>query len=173
LESLPNGLFGSTQKVEGKLFEGPLDALKMNAVSFKSVSIPGVGQIEVIWDEALDYQPLTDKVQAGFFGNSGVAWTSYSLLIEDAESAEYSNVRKNVKNANLVNGGTDKANTYYIKPEGSHVVFGYEQGRMADGDKTSFVQSSMKTMGRTFWAHSSSAALALDVTRQVWIELER
>jgi len=167
-------LFGTESKVTGKLFTGSLDALEMNVLKFKSVAIPGIGTIEVELDETLDYQGMTDKISAGFHGNKGVSRTSYSLLIEDANAALASNVNKRTTGTELVEGGMSNAPTYYIKPEGSHVVFGYEQGRMAnEGGQTSWVQSSLKTMGRSFWAHSTSAALALDVTNQIWIELDQ
>ena len=118
------------------------------------------------------YQPLADKQAQGFYG-TGVAWTSYSMIIEDATSPEYSNVANRVNNATLVEGGSQTSNTYYIKPTDGHLVFGYEQGRMANDGRTEYVQSSLKNMGRTFWAHSNSAALVLDITRQVVIELQR
>jgi hypothetical protein len=172
------GVFGTTTRVEGKLFEGDLDKLRMNTVSFESVTIPGIGRVELIYDETLDHDPMTDRISEGFSGSQGLADTSYSLLIEDASSSEYSNanVEKQVRGAKQVdlpqNMRKAKGTTYYIKPEGAHVVFGYEQGRMANEGQTSYVQSSMKTMGRSFWAYSNSAALELDVTKQVWIELE-
>lgn len=172
LANLPD-IFGNDSRVADKLFSGPLDNLELKPVVFRTVTIPGIGKITVEHDDSLNYQPLADRTSRGFYGNNGGAHTSFSMLIEDASSPEYSNVAKNVKGAELVKGGSAASKKYYIKPSGSHVVFGYEQGRMANEGQTSYVQSSLKTQSRTFWATSSSAALAVDVTGQVWIELER
>lgn len=166
------GLLGTTTRIESPL-SGSLGALDMDAVRFRSVKIPGIGKIKATLDDTLDYQPLVDKLSRGFYGDNGYAWTSHSAIIRDASSPAYSNVAKSVKNATLVEGGTVNSNIYYIKPEGAHVTFGYEQGRMANDGNASYVQSSLKAMGRTFWAHSSSACLVLDVSRQVTIELQR
>ena len=175
--NLPGFLFANDKTVEGSLFSGPLDALDMKAVMFRSVQIPGIGTIEVEHDETLDYMPMSDKMSKGFYGSKGVARTSFSLLIEDAGSAAASNVnvQKAVRGVSYDKApGTVKSTTYYVKPEGSHVVFGYEQGRMAgEGGSTFNVPSVMKNMGKTFWAYSTSAALELDITKQVWIELEQ
>lgn len=172
LQGMPAGLFGTDSQLTNKAFTGDLQNLKLQPIRFTSVSVPGIGAIEVVLDESLDYQPLADKQAQGFYG-TGVAWTSYSMIIEDATSPEYSNVANRVNNATLVEGGSQTSNTYYIKPTDGHLVFGYEQGRMANDGRTEYVQSSLKNMGRTFWAHSNSAALVLDITRQVVIELQR
>lgn len=179
LADLPGtDVFGSTKRVEGTLFEGPLDNLSMSVVQFRSVVFPGIGRVEVTYDETLDYDPMADRISTGFNGSQGFSDRSYSLLIEDASSSANSNVNvekqvRGAKQVALPEGMTKaKGTTYYIKPEGSHVVFGYEQGRMANEGQTANVQSSMKNMGRSFWAYSNSAALELDVTKQVWIELE-
>ena len=172
LTGMPAQMIGTDSQIQGKLFTGQLDNLHMNAVQITSVVVPGIGMIEVELDESLDYQPLADRFAQGFYGN-GYAHTSYSMVIEDATNPIYSNVTDRVKGGKLVENGSTAENIYYIKPEGSHVVYGYEQGRMANEGQTSFVQSSLKQMGRTFWATSNSAALILDTTRYVVIELQR
>jgi hypothetical protein len=153
------------------VFKGNLDELEMQAVVINSVLIPGIGRVIVEHDPSLDYQPLADRFSSGMYGE-GKAHTSHSMVIWDASSPEYSNVTSKVKNADLVEGGSMKSNIYYIKPEGAHVVYGYEQGRMADGSQTTNVLTSLKYMGKTFWATSQSGALVLDTTRYVVIELQ-
>lgn len=171
LTGLPAQMLGNDAQI-GKVFSGPLDNLSMHAVRITQVIVPGIGQIEVELDETLDYQPFSDRFSSGFYGNSGTAWTSYSMLIWDATDPQYTNVASKVKGADLVEGGSKASNIYYVKPEGAHVVYGYEQGRMANGSRTEEVQSSLKYMGRTFWATSHSSALVLDTTRFVSIELQ-
>ena len=94
------------------------------------------------------------------------------MVIWDCTNPEYSNVTSKVKNANLIEGGSNTANIYYVKPEGNHITYGYEQGRMANDGQFENVMSSLKYMGRTFWATSRSGALVLDTTRYVVIELQ-
>jgi hypothetical protein len=173
LNGLPAGMLGNDNQFKGPLLTGPLNALEMQPVVFSAVTIPGIGKIELVLDESLDYLPLTDRFAAGFYGEGGMAWTSYSMVIEDATDPYYSNVDDKVKGASLVEGGSKMSNIYYIKPEGQNVIYGYEQGRMADDGKYTNIVSSLKYSGRNFWATSHSAALMLDITRYVCIELER
>lgn len=170
LTGIPSAMVGSDAQIK-PLFTGQLDNLHMNAVVITSVQIPNLGTVEVEYDESMDYQPLADKYSQGFFGAGGFAHTSHSMVIYDASSPEYSNVEDKVKGAKLVSGGSKTSNIYYVKPEGPNVVYGYEQGRMANGDQTTNIQSSLKHRGRTFWATSHSAALILDTTKYVVIEL--
>lgn len=167
-------VLGTDRTLPQSPLQGDLSALTMKPIVFRTVNIPGVGLVEVEHDPALDYQPYADRFSSGFYGD-GMAHTSYSLVIWDATNPEYSNasIDSKVKGGKVMENGNNKANVYYIKPEGSHIEYGYEQGRMANGAKVSDVQSSLKQMGRTFWAHSQSAALVLDTTRYIVIELKR
>lgn len=171
VKALPEALLGTDAQIP-KVFSGSLDNLHMEAIMITSVVVPGIGTIEVELDESLDYQPLSDRFSAGFYG-SGYAHTAYSMVIEDATNPEYTNVNDVVDGAELVEGGSSNANIYYVKPEGDHLVYGYEQGRTANEGNSRYVQSSLKQMARTFWAHSTSASLVLDTTRYVVIELQR
>lgn len=170
LGALPQGALGTDAQIP-KVFSGNLDELKMAAVAIKSVPFPGIGYVEVEHDDSLDYQPLADRHNQGFFGE-GEAHTAHSLVIMDATRPEYSNVSQKVKGAELVKNGSQMANVYYVKTEGANVTYGYTQGRMADGGNTSNVLSSLKYMGKEFWAYNQSAALVLDTTRVIIIELQ-
>lgn len=172
LNGMPAGMVGSDGQLPGKLFSGSLDNLSMSAVAITAVMFPGVGKVTVEHDPSLDYLPTTDRHSSGFYGE-GFAHTSNSLVIWDVTNPEYSNVSSKVKNASLVEGGSKTSNIYYIKPEGQpHVTYGYEQGRTANKEQFENVASSMKQMGRTFWATSQSSALVLDTTKYVTIELQ-
>ena len=172
LGALPAGMLGTDSQIGQSVFSGSLDNLKMQAVMIKGVTFPGIGMVEVDHDASLDYMPLADKYSAGMYGE-GKAWTSHSLVMWDVTDGQYSNVSKKVKNANVVEGGNKSANIYYVKPKDGHLTYGYEQGRMPNGSEFQNVQTSMKVMGRSFWANSQSGALVLDTTRFVTIELDR
>jgi hypothetical protein len=172
LGALPQGMIGTDKTTKDTVFTGSLDNLRMQAVMIKGVVFPGIGMVEVEHDPSLDYQPLADRHSAGMFGE-GKAWTSHSLVIWDASDERYSNVSKRVKGAELVEGGNSNANIYYVKPKDGHLTYGYTQGRMPDSGQYENVASTMKVMGREFWATSQSGALVLDTTRFVTIELDR
>jgi hypothetical protein len=171
LNGLSTVMLGQNGQLPGTVFTGEMDNLAMKNVAITSVQFPNVGTVTVEHDPSLDYLPSTDRYSAGFYSD-GYAHTSNSLIIWDVTNPEYSNLNK-VKNADLVAGGSKQANIYYVKPEGaSHITYGYEQGRMANEQGGSNVQSSLKQMGKSFWAYSQSSALVLDTTRYVTIELQ-
>ena len=171
LAGLPAGLLGTSKQTEETVFSGPLNNLKMQAVAIKGVFFPGIGMVEIEHDPSLDYMPLADRRSAGMYGE-GLAHTTYSLMIWDVTDSQYSNVERRVKGATVVEGGNKNANIYYVKPKDGHVTYGYAQGRMPDSGQYENVQSTLKVMGREFWATSQSAALVLDTTRFVTIELD-
>lgn len=172
LSNLPAGMLGADAQIPA-VFSGPLNNLKMEYIAIKEVPIPGLGIVTVEHDPSLDYQPFSDRLGKGFYGNQSFAHSSYSLVIWDATSSEYANVEKSTKGMRVPEGANKRANMYYVKPEGSSVTWGYQQGRMADGASFNRVVSSMKNQGREFWAFNQSGVLLLDTTRYITIELAR
>lgn len=149
-----------------------LTELKVNPVRFVEAMFPGVGWVEVEHDPSLDYQPLTDRHSRGFYGEEGLADSSYSAVIWDATDPQYVDVSKTVGGASLVKGGNAKTNMYYVKPEGEGFYMGYSEGRWSP-NKATDIASSMKHMAREFWCHSVSAAWVKDISRFIIIELKR
>lgn len=149
-----------------------LTSLELEPVMFTKVNIPDIGVVEIEYDPSLDYQPLTDRFSSDFYGD-GYAWTTYSMKIEDASSAEYSNALTNLPSGTtLVGEGGKKENVFYVKPEGGSMWWGYEEGRY-NPEKASGIASSMKRMGREFWAHNISAGWVRDISKYICIELKR
>jgi hypothetical protein len=167
---IPSVLLGTDKQIQGTLFSGSLDNLSMGVVKITSAVLPGIGFVEVEHDPSLDYRPFADRRTTGFNGE-GLADTSWSLTIWDAMDSEYTNINDfNVKGAKLADGANGKNNMFYVKPTDGGLVYGFEQGRMANGDQNYNVQSSMKKMGREFWAVNQSAGLILDISRYVTIQ---
>lgn len=150
-----------------------LTSLELEPVMFTKVNIPEIGIVEIEHDPSLDYQPLTDRFEQGLYGD-GYAWTTYSMLISDAASSEYSNALTNLPSGTTLVGGDmgKRENIFYVKPEGGSMWWGYEDGRW-NPDKASGIASSMKRMGREFWAHNISAGWVRDISRYICIELKR
>ena len=174
LGSIPAGMLGVDKQIPETVFQGKLNGLEMKPVVIDAVTMPGIGKVVIEHDPSLDYQPMSDRFSAGMFGE-GFAHTAYSLVMWDVTDQEYSNVNtsKRVKGANVIKDGNKSANIYYVKPEGAHLTYGYNQGRMAHHDNPFDVMATTNHMGSTFWAYSQSAALVLDTTRYVVIELDR
>lgn len=163
---------GTDRALPSSPITGPLDGLTLNPVILKNVYIPEIGMVEIEYDPSLDYQVGADRFSRGFFGQ-GASKDSGSLVIWDASSDEYSNARTNLPaGTKLVDGGTNKSNIYYVKPEGENMWWGYEQGRW-NPNKASDIMSSAKTMSREFWVHSTSAAWVRDISKFLIIELKR
>lgn len=171
LTGLPQGMLGTDAQIK-PVFSGPLNDLKMQEVIITGATLPGVGMVELELDPTLDFDYFSDRSITGFYGGSGYADTSYSMVIYDATLPYYSNVEDVVRGAKLIEGGKTNANIYYIKPKGSNITYGHEQGRMQDEGQFERVVSSSKIMGKSFWAHNQSEALMLDTTRYITIELQ-
>lgn len=165
-------LMGTDRVLPSNPVSGSLNSLEIEPIMIKGVYLPEIGRVRIRREPALDYQPLTDRREAGFYGN-GHAWTSYSMIIRDAASSQYSNARVNLpSNVKLVDEGPKTADVYYVKPQGETLHWGYENGRYSP-DKAAGVVSSAKRMGYAFWAHSTSAAWVPDPSRTITIELRR
>lgn len=168
-----SGLLGNDRILPKSPISGQnLTSLRMEPVMFTEVNIPEIGMVKINHDPSLDYLPMTDRRGKGFYGNAGYAQTSYSMMVADASDSKYSNARTNLPSGvRLVQNGNAEANVYYVKPEGASMWWGYSEGRYSP-NKTSEIVSSMKHMGREFWAHSVSAGWVKDPTSRVIIELK-
>jgi hypothetical protein len=168
------GLTGDANLLPSPLISGSADSMKVNPFIFTEVLVPGIGMIQLELDHSLDYQPESDRFSQGYFGE-GFAWSTYSAVIYDCTSDEYSNAFSSLPN-NLtpVRDARLKSNVYYIKPEGIAMYWGTRNGRYDPNTATgSRIQSSMKSMGYEFWVHGQSALFMKDVTRYLVIELDR
>lgn len=164
-------LLGTDSKIQSPV-TGSLDMLKLATVAWKTVAIPDIGVIEVEYDPSLNYEMGSDRGTRGLYGK-GHGQDSYSLVIWDAGSPQSSNARTNLpQGTSLIEGGNAKSGIYYVKPQGEHMWWGFEQGRWAP-NKASDIMSSSKTMSREFWIHSTSAAWVTDVSAYLVIELKR
>ncbi len=180
--AMPAVMLGTASQVQGTVFTGALDDLKMNIVRITSANLPGIGWVELEHDASLDHRPFADRRTVGFNGE-GMADTAWSLTMWDVMDSEYTNLNDfNVKGAKLsdtladgsrAEGFNAKNNMFYVKPVDGGITYGFEQGRMAMGDQNYNVQSSMKKMGREIWCINQSAGLILDLSRYITIQKKR
>ena len=144
--------------------------LKLEPVRFTEAYIPGIGNIKVKHDPSLDNYPGADRFSKGFHQN-GFAHTTYSMVIYDVKSQEFSNNAKLPTNATLVDGGDEGSNMYIVKPEGAMTYFGSEGGRYNNMSATDIL-SSNKFQMQSWWIFSIAASWVRDLTRYVIIELD-
>lgn len=131
--------------------------------------LAGIGNVTVEHDPALDYD-FGDYIARGYSG--GYSKRSYSLIIMDMGSEEYSNLfNKDVLPKGqdvVVHPDARKKNMFLIKPKGRpDVSFGTQTGRMAGKG----VNSVSAEQGETFWANMQMDAWIPDLSRCILIEL--
>lgn len=161
-----------TDRVIPNPVTGTNSGLTLNPVIVSEVYIPEIGMVAIEHDPSLDYEAGSDRFTRGFVGQ-GFSKGSYSMVIYDASSDEYSNARQNLpQGTTLIDGGSKTANMYYVKPEGDAMWWGYENGRYSTKTASDIV-STGKHMSSTFFVHSASACWVKDPSKYVIVELKR
>lgn len=149
---------------------GDLMQLELVPIAFRKVFLPGIGNIIPIRDYTLDYMNEADRLSKGFHPYQK-SHTTYSAVIWDARSQEYSNNKTLPKGTSLVEGGNANAGIYLIKPKGEITISGNTNGRY-NPYKSSEILSSVKQRGNEYWAWNSVAVWLADPTAFVMIELD-
>lgn len=163
-------LLGSDRVLPKSPVSGDLYNLSMAPVRFVEVYLKDIGMVKIIEDPSLNYVHLTDKKLAGFGENS---WdhTAFSMIIWDAESAQYSNNRELPKGTEIIKGGNPTSNFYLVKPQGEFIYSGTERGRY-DYERATNIVSSSKFIQQSFWAYNNCSIWVRDVSKFVMIELD-
>ena len=102
--------------------------------------------------------------------HNGYSHTTYSVIITDTASQQYSNNEELPKGTKLVEDGDNGSNVYIVKPEGEMTFWGTTNGRY-DYRKSSDVQSSLKTISQEFWAFNIVSSWIKNPERVLMIEL--
>lgn len=149
---------------------GPNNALELGTVSIKSVTLPGIGKVIIEHEPSLDYIDMIDRSQ---LIDGMIPITSYSCIMEDLTSPEYSNAYAGIPNTAEARIGNMNSNVFYVKPDGGSMWWGYEQGRWSHRASAQELISSGSRLGESFWCHSISSCWVKDASRFVTIELLR
>lgn len=169
INNLPDAFFGQRGVIKGNLVEGKdLDNLKLNQIRFGEVFIPSVGYVSFRHDPSFDYQPLRNKIDAGYTAG-GYNNLSYCLMVDSVEMRNNNTFENIIGGAKLMDGGNKNSNFYYLKPD-NHFWWGRNYGRMNDGDKFTDLRASLRYMGNEFFAAIQSYILMVDTTATVIIE---
>ena len=160
-----------TDRIINPVVTGPNDALELGTVSIKSVVLPGIGKVIVEHEPSLDYVDMVDRSQ---LVDGTFPITSYSCIMEDLTSGEYSNAYAGVPASSEAKIGNINNNVFYVEPDGGSMFWGYEQGRWSSRNTgASEIVSSNPRMAEQFWCHSVSACWVKDASKFVTIELLR
>lgn len=166
LNRIPGKLLGDDRLISNPISGDNLN-LQLNPIMFKAVYLDGIGMVEIEHDSSLDFEQMSDR---RMLIDGEYAHTSYSLIMEDMTSQEYSNAFANIPDRSNAVIGNMNNNVFYVKPEGPSLFWGNSQGRYSSRS-ASQILSSRNTMDESFWCHSMSACWVMDNSRMVLIEL--
>lgn len=166
-----SGMLGADRMIPNpvKNLNDPMN-LEYGTFRFTKVFIEGLGHLEINHEPALDRMDKgVDRLHGGMHPK-GYSYTTYSVIVTDTASQEYSNNEELPKGTKLVEGGETGDNIYLVKPEGAMTYWGVTNGRY-DYRKSSDIQSSLKEIAQSFWAFNSCAIWMKDPSRVLMIEL--
>lgn len=166
LNHIPGKLVGTDRMINNPISGDNLN-LKLNPIMFTGVYLDGIGLVDIEHDASLDFEQMTDR---RMLIDGEYAYTSWSLIMEDITSTEYSNAFANIPDKSNAVLGNMNNNVFYVKPEGPSLFWGNSQGRYSSRTNSQIL-SSRSTMDESFWCHSMSACWVMDNSRMVLIEL--
>lgn len=143
--------------------------LSLSAIRFTKVYLPMIGMVEIERDVNLDYGLRGDRFETGM-NPDGAAHTTYSMIIWDASSEQYSNnSTSNIPDGTkLVEGGNSNSNIFLVKPEGPVMYSGRTTGRY-DSRRSSDIMASSKYMSEEYFAYNVSDIWIKDPSKIVMI----
>lgn len=143
--------------------------LSMLPVRFTNVYIPMIGMVEIERDVNLDYGLRGDRFETGMHPD-GAAHTTYSMIIWDAASQDYSNNQSSnlPQGTQLAEGGNANSNIFLVKPQGPVMYSGRTTGRY-DSRKSSDILASSKYMDESYFAYNISDVWVKDPSKIVMI----
>lgn len=166
-------LLGTDGQIPRSPIEGQLDGLTLKTVKIKQVFLPGIGNVEVEHDMALDYLgSRADRLQAGM-NPQGKSHGSFAMVIWDARNQSYSNNRFIPKGAEFVEGAPEKASVYLIKRPGDMIYSGSTNGYYDPNNSSNILSSGNKKRFVDYWSWDTGVAYWLqDPSSFVMIELQ-
>lgn len=167
---------------DGQLGISPIDAsiddlgnieMKLRALKVAQVFLPGIGNVEVEYDPALDYLGnVADRLAAGMHPN-GKSHGAYAMVIWDARKQSYSNNRYQPKGHDFVEGAPENSSVYLVKRPGEMIFSGRTNGYYDPYRTSDILSSGNKQRFVDFWSWDSGCAYFLaDPSAFVMIELK-
>ena len=165
-------LFGTDGQIPTSPITGSLDALTLKTVKIQQVYLPGIGNVEVEYDPALDYLGnVADRLAAGMHPQ-GKSHGAYAMVIWDARKQSYSNNRYTPKGVDFVEGAPENSSVYLVKRPGDMIYSGRVNGYYDPYRTSDILSSGNKQRFVDYWSWDSGCAYFLaDPSAFVMIEL--
>lgn len=166
-------LLGTDGQIPRSPISGPLDGLVISPVKIKQVFLPGIGNVEVEYDPALDYLGnMADRLNSGMHPQ-GKSHGSYAMVIWDARKQSYSNNKYQPKGVDFVEGAPENSSVYLVKRPGDMIFSGRTNGYYDPHVTTNILSSGNKQRFVDYWSWDSGCAYFLtDPSAFVMIELQ-
>ena len=166
-------LLGTDGQIPQSPISGPLDALKLAQVKIAQVFLPGIGNVEVEYDPALDYLGNNADRLASGMHPQGKSHGAYAMVIWDARKQSYSNNRYTPKGHEFVEGAPEDASVYLVKRPGDFIFSGRTNGYYDPYITQNILSSGNKQRFVDYWSWDSGCAYFLrDPSSFVIIELQ-
>lgn len=146
--------------------------MKLRALKVSQVFLPGIGNVEVEYDPALDYLGnVADRLQAGMHPQ-GKSHGAYAMVIWDARKQSYSNNRYQPNGVDFVEGAPENSSVYLVKRPGDFIFSGRVNGYYDPYRTSDILSSGNKQRFVDYWSWDSGCAYFLaDPSAFVMIEL--
>lgn len=165
-------LFGTDGQIPTSPITGALDSLTLKTVKIQQVFLPGIGNVEVEYDPALDYLGnVADRLASGMHPQ-GKSHGAYAMVIWDARSQSYSNNKYTPKGVDFVEGAPENSSVYLVKRPGDMIFSGRVNGYYDPYRSSDILSSGNKQRFVDYWSWDAGAAYFLaDPSAFVMIEL--
>lgn len=177
-ESNLTNLYGTDGQLDKSPITSTIDKMgnleiTKRALKIKKVFLPGIGNIEVEYDAALDYLGSTsDRLQGGMHPQ-GKSHGSYAMVIWDARNQSYSNNKYTPKGVDFVEGADEDASVYLAKRPGDLIFSGRTNGYYDPTRSSEILSSGNKQRFSSHWCWDAGCAyFLLDPSAFVFIQLQ-
>jgi hypothetical protein len=163
-------LLGSDRVLPKNPVSGDLMNLKVEQIRVTNIYLSGIGQVNIIEDQSLNYMGMADRNLYGMHAN-GYAHSTYSMVIYDAMDKKYSNNTSMPKGTKMIDSGNSEANVYLVQPKEDKIYWGRENGRYSSMSARDIVASN-KFRTESFFIYGAASVWVKDPTKFVMIELD-
>lgn len=146
--------------------------MKLRALKVSQVFLPGIGNVEVEYDPALDQLGnVSDRLRKGMHPN-GKSHGAYAMVIWDARNQSYSNNKYQPKGTKFVEGADENSSVYLVKKPGDLIFSGRTNGYYDPYVTSNILSSGNKQRFVDYWSWDSGCSyFLLDPSAFVMVEL--
>ncbi len=177
-ESNLTNLYGTDGQLQNSPISSEVDqfgniAITKRAIRIKQVFLPGIGNVEVEHDHALDYLGnMSDRLSSGMHPQ-GKSHGAHAMVIWDARKQSYSNNKYTPKGATFIEGADEDASLYLVKRPGDMIFSGRTNGYYDPHVTSNILSSGNKNRFADYWSWDAGCAYFLtDPSAFLMVELQ-